>query len=324
MRRRHLHLYLALLVALAGPAVAQSQSYTTEPFQDLPPTARRADSESTLQLAFVLETEIPLPGPLPGLPPRLRGMEVEIPVAGGTVVTRLEPDAQPVAVDPLVNGPVPVDAAAWVADERGRRRYRTGPDGVIEAQRRCRRCAPGWKRHWKLRVAGTTLAPPVVADGRVWFGALDNRVYCVKARNGHRVWIADLGARVSSRLVRWTGPDAEASDGESGASSNGRNLILAVPDGGSELIALDAVQGLRIASVRLGDADGRLVNGPLATADGRIVVARQKYIETEASLMVYRLRPVSAEPPASAEDPPTPEIAGPRALSAPRTAPAPR
>jgi hypothetical protein len=49
------------------------------------------------------------------------------------------------------------------------------------------------------------------------------------------------------------------------------------------------------------------MSDPLATPDGAIVVARQKYAESHASLMVYRLHEVVAQQtPTPKEPPPSP------------------
>jgi hypothetical protein len=290
MQPHHLQLCLLLIFAASPPVLAQSQTYSTDAFRDLPPTSRRADGPPVPKIAFLLEAEIPLPGPLPGAGPRLRGELVEIPVAGGTVLTRPAPDAIPSLMATPDVGEAEAEASPWVEDERGRHRYRAVPGGALEAQRRCKRCKAGWKGTWKLRVPGNTLAPPLIGERHVYFGALDNRVYCVKARNGHRVWVTDLGARVSSPLVSWRGSIGGRPLHDTTSPQEELSLILAVPDGGAELTAMDSRLGQPVASLRLEDDEGKLVSGPLATPDGKIVVARQKYAETEASLMVYRLR----------------------------------
>ena len=66
-------------------------------------------------------------------------------------------------------------------------------------------------------------------------------------------------------------------------------MLLAVGDSGSEMVALERKGGLPVATLRVAEGDGKLVSGPLAMPDGKVVVARQQYAETEASLMVYRL-----------------------------------
>jgi hypothetical protein len=290
MRPIQLRWCLLLIFVAATPLIAQTRTYSGDPFQDLPPTSRRADGPPVPKMAFVLEAEIPLPGPLPGAGPRMRGELIEIPVAGGTVLTRPTADAHPELIASPDAEHTAVEASPWVEDDSGGFRYRAVPGGAIEAQRRCKRCKAGWKRKWRLRVPGNTLAPPLIGERHLYFGALDNRVYCVKARSGHRVWVADLGARVSSPLVRWRGSIGGNPAVEGTSPPQEVTMILAVPDGGSELTALDSAQGQPVATLRLEDDEGKLVSGPLATPDGKIVVARQKYAETEASLMVYRLR----------------------------------
>jgi hypothetical protein len=308
MRRFHLHPACALLLALSSPSQAQTQTYANDPFQNLPGTSPRPDAPAPPRMTFLLAAQIPLPGPLPAAGPRARGELIEIPVAGGTVVTRAEEDATPEFVSPSELADADRDASPWVQDERGRFRYGATPNGAIEAQRKCRRCKAGWKKRWRLRVTGQTLAPPLVRGRFVYFGSLDNRVYCVKARNGHRVWVADVGARVSSPVVGWSGTVDLPSANGGAPSARDLALILAVPDGGSELIALDGDSGQQVAVVRLGDGDGKLVGGPLATPDGRIVVALQEYAATSASLMVYRLGRLDAvSPAAEAAAPPSPE-----------------
>ena len=83
--------------------------------------------------------------------------------------------------------------------------------------------------------------------------------------------------------------DADAADGA--VASPSPTLVLAVPDDGGAIVALDAHTGAKVASYDLPDDGGTLVGDPLVTPDGRIVVARQKYTPEDASLMVFRLVP---------------------------------
>jgi hypothetical protein len=69
--------------------------------------------------------------------------------------------------------------------------------------------------------------------------------------------------------------------------------VLATPDQGTTLVALDARNGAEVASFDLPEGEGKLYGSPLVTPDGKIVVARQKYEEAEASLMILDL----SEPP---------------------------
>jgi hypothetical protein len=138
----------------------------------------------------------------------------------------------------------------------------------------------------------------------------------VKAHSGHRVWVTDLGARVSSPLIHWSGSIGGDPSQEGKSPQQELSLILAVPNGGSELTALDSVRGQTVATLRLEDDEGKLVSGPLATPDGKIVVARQKYAATDASLMVYGLRELVQIEPKSGTQPPRPPAAGSQAGAA--------
>jgi hypothetical protein len=248
-------------------------------------------------VAFRLSAEIPLPGPLQGKQPQFRDGSVEIDVLGGTLAAEPVPGA---AVRWIREGhpEEPPAPPPWIEDELGRRRFRTVDSGHLEAQRRCAGCRDGWRRDWRLRVAGNGLAPPLVHSGRVWFGTLDNRVYCVKAKSGHRLWVADVGARVSSRIGLWTLPPGVR-------TASAPELLLVIPDGGSRLIALDGTQGTEVGALRLAEGEGRFVSGPLATAEGAVVVTCQRYAAVDAALLVYELLPLPvgqdgpAPPPAA-------------------------
>jgi hypothetical protein len=297
-----------LLFAFASctTLLAQTSAYTTESaFEGLPPPSGRENLPPTPKLAFRLEAEIPLPGPLPGDGPRLRDGLVEIDVVGGTLLTVPSTDAVPhLVARPTVDDPA-AESPRWVEDVSGRFRYGVVSNQRVEAQRRCKRCKSGWKRRWRLRVPGNTRSHPLVAGSRVYFGALDNRVYGVKARNGHRVWVSDIGARVSQPLVGWEGEVPPAPPTEDSPPLR-LSLILVVPDGGTRLVALESERGQHVAAVRLADGEGNLIGGPLTTPDGSIIVARQKYAETEASLMVYRLLELRPHEPAPQESTPLP------------------
>jgi len=292
--RRSSRVGLSLVLSLFGLSETGAQSYVDVGFDDLPPPTESRTKEQPPKLIFTLLAEIPLPGPLPGHGPRLRGDLVEIGVAGGTVVTEPVPGATPQLIAPFYPTDPERPAEGWVTDQAERRRFRSVPGGALEAQKSCRRCKTGWKRIWKLRVPGNTLVPPLVADRRVAIGALDNRIYSLKARNGHRVWTADIGGRISTPLMQWRGkiPQPTAEDP---LATRELTLILAVPASGSEMVALESEGGRQVASMRLPENGGKLVSGPLTLPDGKVVVARQQYAASEASLMVYRL--LSLRPP---------------------------
>lgn len=279
---------LVLLISLFGLSETIAQSYVDVGFADLPPPTQSKPRNPPPELVFDLVAEIPLPGPLAGHGPRLRGDRIEIGVAGGTFVTQPDADAAPL----LIGSAVPDDPAplgdGWITDEAGRMRFRSVFGGTLEAQKKCRRCRRGWKRAWTLRVPGNTLIPPLVADRRVYIGGMDNQIYSLKKRNGHRVWTVDIGGRVSTPLVQWRG-EIPRPTAEDPLATRQLTVILVVPASGSEIVALESEGGRRVASMRLPEGGGKLVSGPLATPDGRIVVARQRYVESEASLLVYRL-----------------------------------
>ena len=262
---------LSLFFSLFALSETGAQSYVDAGLDDLAPPADSESKDRPPKLIFSLLAEIPLPGPLPGDGPRLRGDLIEIGVAGGTVVTRPVPDATPQLIDSAFGRDPTV---SWVTDERQRTRFRSVPGGALEAQKSCRRCKTGWKRSWRLRVPGNTLVPPLVADRRVYIGALDNRVYSLKARNGHRVWTVDIGGRISTPLMLWRGEIPQPTPQDPLATRE-LTLILAVPASGSEMVALEGQGGRQVASMRLPEGGGKLVSGPLATPDGTVVVARQ-------------------------------------------------
>jgi len=288
---------LAALVVLSSPLLAQQIEHGG--FEDLPPPSGSVLKIDVPNMAFALLAEIPLPGPLPGSGPRLNGEDVEIEVAGGTAVTPPVPDAIPRVDSWDVDPEGPPEPYAWIGDG-GNRRFRSIEGGWIAAERRCKRCKKGWKKKWKLRAAGNTVAPPLVGDGRVFFGTLENRIYGVKAKNGHRLWSTEVDGRASRPLVLWIPPpDATIEDVgphlETPEDASGSNVVLVVTDAGREVIALDARTGQRIAAIQIVPAEGRFVSVPLALPSGKIAVAQQKYNENEAALRIYRLLEIGPE-----------------------------
>ena len=301
--RRQIVRSLPVMLLAVCPALAQT--YQDEPFGEsaFPESTRPAPAIELPQLTFQLLTEIPLPGPLPGGSPRVVAENrVQIAVAGSLAVTAVEPGATPELMP--WNGAPPhlqMEApSAWVVSPNGRRRFRTLPQGLVIAHKCCSVFRDDWYRVWKLRVAGGTVAPPLVLDRRVFVGALDNQIYALKARNGHRLWSVDVGQRISNQLALWSGRAPVVSE-KGKVHDDDVQLVLAVLDSGSTLLALDAASGVKVASFELAPADGRLVGAPAATPDGSVVVARQKYLESEAGLMVLKLAPLELPRPADAD-----------------------
>ena len=128
---------------------------------------------------------------------------------------------------------------------------------------------------------------------------MDNRVYSVKKRNGHRMWATDVGGRVSGVLVLWSA----ASGAESATDAPHPAAILVVPDRGRRLLALDPQSGTEVASFDLPDPASKWVGAPLRTPDGKILAAAQKYAPADASLLVLQLAPIAPTPD---ENPPVP------------------
>jgi hypothetical protein len=311
-------LALALL-AVASSARAQSFSSERDPFADtLAPLTGAPEVEPLPALALHLVRAIPLPGPLPGGALRADGDRVLVPVAGGIVAADVAGRSAP----ELVAAPPgePPGEAQWAVDADGRQRFAVR-DGRLVAQRRCERCSRGWRRSWRVRIPGDRHALPLPHEQSVFAGGLDNRVYALRQRNGHRLWTADVGGRISRPLVLWQGslPALEAGEGPLEL-----DLVLVVPDHGARLLALEAETGRRVASIDLSDAEGSLVGVPLVTSDGHIVAARQRYAEGEADLLVWDLAPTDAANAAAERPRGSPATAPPLAARTPRGAAAQR
>jgi hypothetical protein len=275
-------LLAALLFCLlpCGEHVAQSyqKSSSSSPYLEAMPFV--APQRTVPDLAFKLLLDVPLPGPLPpGSGPMLAGGRIEIDVAGGRMASGWSEDAIPRIISAAAD--LPETAAEWSIAPDGRFRCSMLPSGHILGQKRCSNCRQGWRKQWKLRVAGDGLPPPLVTENRVYYGAFDNRVYSVKRKNGHRVWETDLPSRISKPLGRWVNVI--------GAEPAELDLVILIPDSGTAIIALHAETGSRVATYELPQNGGLLKGAPVVTADGKIVVARQKYAAGEASLLVFEL-----------------------------------
>ena len=275
---------LAGVLLLAAPVSGQSLS-DGGPFDEtLTPLPGAPEAEPLPPLELRLLAAIPLPGPLPGGALRLEDGRVIVPVAGGVAAAAPAAGARATALPDAAVTPFPGEGT-WVEDAGGRQRFAVR-DGRIVAQRRCGSCRSGFRRIWRARIPGDRLAVPLPQEELVFVGGLDNRVYALRQHNGHRVWTADVGGRISRPLVPWRGSVPATTAGDPPLALD---LVLVVPDHGARLLALDAESGRHVASVELDEAEGSLVGVPLTTEDGRIVVARQRYTEQEADLLVYAL-----------------------------------
>jgi hypothetical protein len=124
----------------------------------------------------------------------------------------------------------------------------------------------------------------------------------VKRKNGHRIWTYQVNGRISGRLVPWSGEIVDADREQDEPEIIELALILAVPDGGAQLIALSEELGQPVASVSVPAGEGYLLGPPLTAPDGQVVVAWQKYSQSDASLMVYRLEAAAPLAPDGAEE----------------------
>jgi len=277
---------ICVVAATAWIGHATAQSLPSSPQREspdaYPPALPRREGPPQPELTFRRVDEIPLPGPLRAEPLRLDDGTVRLPVNGGWAIVTLEPEpsvqistTEPPAPDRGVE-----NAQDWVVSEDGRFRFRTEPSGKVIAERNRRK---GWRKAWRRRVAGATLAPPLVAGRRVYFGSLDNQVYALRADNGHYLWAQDVGARVSRPLTWWQGRIGEAPAFAA--------VVLLVPDNGGSILALDPYDGRRLASWELPTEEDRLLPPALAAGNGKIVVAVQRYDAAEAALLVFDLAP---------------------------------
>ncbi len=308
----------ALLLAAAsgswvGPAHAQGlqETFASDAFPD--ESTRRVTLEVPA-LAFRLAVDIPLTGPLTGEALRLEGDgSIAVPVEDGVAIVAPDRSAgiRVVATD---GAPEASDEPSpWVEEPESKRRFRSLSTGHVVGQKCCGLLRRGWHRIWRLRVPGGTAVPPLTSPGRVYVGALDNQIYGLRSKNGHRLWTADVGRRVSRPLALWEGmlplvrPDGTLTDAREA------RLVLALPDGGNRLLALDARTGRKVAVFELPEGQGRMVGSPIVTPAGLVAVARQRYTASEASLIVLDLEVLE----------PAPEDGGERAVSGSASTPAP-
>jgi outer membrane protein assembly factor BamB len=256
------------------------------------------------------DVDIEVPGPLAGTGPEVSGERLAIRVESGTALVAPVAGAavEVVTVEATASGD------GWIEASSGKLRFRSDP-GSILAQERCKHCKKGWKKEWRLRVAGSALAPPLVTDDRVCFGTLENRVYCVNPHNGHRQWLMNVGGRATNRLVAWAGHVESEAPTDPPTKPLDVQLILVVPDS-SELVVLAATTGQKVASLPLSKTSDRLVGPPAVLPDGRIVVARQGYGPADATLKVYRLF-IAPKPPPKDKDKDKSKVSEPGSAPAP-------
>lgn len=283
---------IAVLIGVLPPALAHGVVSSSAYPNNYPPALPRRGGPPLPSLVFERVGEVPLPGPLPGAPPALIDGRIHIPAAGGVAVALPEVGAQAKLEpwpSPESEEGAPRSVSSWVPGHGGKYRFRSSLEGRIEAERRCSWCRRGWRHAWSLKIAAATLAPPLVLDHRVCFASLDDQVYCLRADNGHRLWTRDLQDRISHPLALWRGTVRAPAKGEVPARDIVVQLILVIPDGGGVLLALDPYDGSRAAVFEAPTAEDRMIPSPLVATNGLVVVARQGYVRTDASLTLLRL-----------------------------------
>lgn len=286
---------LVAAIALGGASAALGQAYPSsqfanEPFK--PYTPRRSGPPPPRFGIEPARDEIPFPGPIGGRAPRIDGEAWVL----GTVKTMITVKVDSGDVETEA-GSIPEDTGTlWaIGGRRDNRRFSVLPEGMVVAQKKCRRCEAGWKKSWKLRMGASTPAAPVTLGNRVFVGSVDNRVYGLKAKNGHRVWVADAGGRMLQSPTVWTGTLDGAEPGAEPFS-----ILLVIPDGDPRLLVLDPYDGKKLAEASF--RGSAALTRPVVTADGRILVGRQGYDPSDAALVVLSVVPKATDDPDTETD----------------------
>jgi len=278
---RQVAAFFALLLCVV-PLLAQYDPASPEAQPNNYPPALPARRGPGPVLVFTRLGEIALPGPLGGRTGFLSDGIVVLPVEGGWVRVAPETEATPSIVSEI-DAP---EAPEWIPSADGKRRYRTTAEGLVEAQRRSRTRKNKWVKSWTIVAPNSIMAPPILLGPRLCYAGLDDRVTCVRAKNGHRIWAVDLGDRLSTGLTCWPACGTGPVDGD---------ILLVVPDDGASLIALDAYDGRRVAAFEL-PATQRFASPALVVPGERIAIARKGYDAKEAALVLLKLAPPPPTP----------------------------
>jgi hypothetical protein len=236
------------------------------------------------RLKFELAREIPLEGPVGAPEAWAEGNALLVPLASGAARVSPSADAPP---EPVTADPPPDASGSWILNAEGTRRYRATAEGVVEAEKR-RKNGRKWRRSWHIVAPNATPAPPILMGPRLCYAGLDDRVTCVKASNGHRLWTTDLGDRLSRPIARWPSASPARVTVKAGDRTIEGEILLAVPDNGASMIALDAYDGRRLATYEL-LAEERLVSGPLVFPDDGIAAVREAFDKRQVAVLVLRL-----------------------------------
>jgi hypothetical protein len=286
---------LASRPALAQATPVQTTTGSVEP-NIYPPALPLRKGPKPPGLAFRVLGEVALRGPLPEASPRLVEGKIAVATEAGIATAEPVPGAS-ATVAPAVDPPPPAEAGSgWVLSADGRYRYRTLPEGRLDAEKLSRFGSGKWKPKWKVRLTGGTPAAPLVLEKRVCVGSLADLVTCVRYDNGHRVWATDVQDRISRPLVLWEGEVSEP--GASGAPPHTakERLILVTPDTGGNIVALDPYDGAKRATFELPEASGRIASEPVVTPAGTVAVPRQGYEASEAGITLLAVVVAPKEP----------------------------
>ena len=287
---------LAWLAVMANGVAGQTTSGGTVFQNQFPdPVRYQPPLPDAPELRLVMVTEIDLRGPLIS-GPRWVGNQVEVRTAWGVVRVAWTAESIPALVDAATAGAPVEEALAWAMSPDGIYRAKPVGDRLLLVQKACRGCNSGWRRRWRLQVPGLAPTLPIVTAKRVYYGSADNRVYGVKRKNGHRLWVTALDGRVLRPLALWVDPTT---------SAPGIAAILAVPEPGREMVVLDAFSGSLLLRYRLAGEGDKVVGEPLTTPEGYVILARQGYTEDDAGLIVLKLVHPAQESDPGSESPTT-------------------
>ena len=294
MRARRIAIAVALLTITPAPGQYGPTTGEVLPNNYPPPLPERLGPAPKLR--FELDREIDLEGPVAPTEAWADGDAVVVPLATGAALVSV-PDGEPARTAEPPTPPAN-PSGEWIVNATGTRRYRATAEGIIEAEKK-RKGGKRWKKSWKIVAPNSTPAPPILMGPRLCYAGLDDRVTCVKAKNGHRLWTTDLGDRLSRPIARWPSASASRVAPKPGDRAIEGEILLAVPDNGASMIALDAYDGRRLATYDL-PAAARLVSGPLVFSDDGIVAVREAFDKRQVAVLVLRLVHNEAPPTSTA------------------------
>jgi hypothetical protein len=279
---------VAIVVALAtlpGPFAQLATPLTPYP-DHYPPALPDRKGPEPPKLRFERIASVPLPGPLPRVELAIRDHAVLVAVEGGFATVPLDDPAPALGAVP----PAPSEPALWIVSEDLKLRYRVLEDGrTLLAEKASRLARDGWRRAWRIRAASAIPAPPVLVGRRLCFATAGDEVSCLRADNGHRLWAADVGSRVTRPLELWQGTLPIWNRRTNRVTQEPLDVLIAVPDRGDVLIALDAWDGGVLATETLTSAEGWLVTGARVVGPAEVAIARQGYVDEDGALLLYRL-----------------------------------